>query len=126
MEPTMSNLTDLVDRYIAMWNETDAERRRALIAQTWTIRARYVDPALKGDGRAGIDAMVQSVQERFPDHRFRRTGPVDTHHDRVRFAWELAPEAGPAVVTGTDFAVIAAVDRLDEVTGFFDQAPAAA
>ena len=32
----MENPTDLIDRYIAMWNETDAERRRALIARTWT------------------------------------------------------------------------------------------
>lgn len=28
----MSNFTDLIDRYIAIWNETDAERRRGLIA----------------------------------------------------------------------------------------------
>ena len=30
------NLTELVDRYIAMWNETDGGRRRALIARVWT------------------------------------------------------------------------------------------
>jgi hypothetical protein len=126
MEPKMNDLTDLIDRYIAVWNETDAERRRALIAQTWTMSARYLDPVLESEGRAGIDAMVQSVQERFPGHCFRRTGPVDFHHDRARFAWELVPADGPAVVRGIDVAVIAPDDRLDAVTGFFDQAPAAA
>jgi acetaldehyde dehydrogenase (acetylating) len=125
MDPTMSNLTDLIDRYIAMWNETDAERRRVLIVQTWTTGATYVDPALKSDGRAEIDAMVQTVQQRFPGYRFRRTGPVDTHHDRARFAWELAPEDGPAVVTGIEVALVAG-DQLAAVTGFFDQVPAAA
>lgn len=119
----MSNLTDLIDRYIDMWNETDAERRRALIARTWTESASYVDPAVEGDGRAGIDAMVKAVQERFPGHRFRRTSDVDGHHDRARFTWELAPEGGAAIVTGTDFAVVAANDRLQAVTGFFDRVP---
>src|SRR5436305_7129950 len=31
MEPTMSDPTELIDRYIAMWNETDPDRRRTLI-----------------------------------------------------------------------------------------------
>lgn len=121
----MTNLTDLIDRYIAAWNETDAERRRALIAQTWTEAGSYVDPMLQGDGRAGIDAMVQGVQERFPGHRFRRTSAVDAHHDRVRFTWALEPEGGPAVVDGTDFGIVAG-DRLQSVTGFFDRVPTAA
>ncbi len=29
----MENLNELIDRYIAMWNETDESRRRALIAR---------------------------------------------------------------------------------------------
>src|SRR6516164_3868718 len=120
MEPQMSNLTELIDRYIAMWNETDAERRRALIARTWTEDATYLDPVLQGEGQAGIDAMVRGVHERFPGHRFRRTSDLDTHHDRVRFTWELAPDGGPAVVKGIDFAVVAADQRLQAVTGFFD------
>ena len=120
----MTDLTNLVDGYIAMWNETDAGRRRALIARIWTEGARYLDPVMQGDGRSGIDAMVEGVQQRFPGHRFRRTSDVDAHHDRLRFCWELAPESGPALVKGTDMAVVAG-DRLAVVTGFFDQAPAA-
>jgi hypothetical protein len=121
----MHDLTDLIDRYIAMWNETDAERRRALIARTWTATASYVDPVMQGEGRAGIDAMVRGAQERFPGHRFSRTGTVESHHDRVRFSWELAPEDGPTFAKGTDFGTV--VDgRLQTVTGFFDQMPTAA
>src|SRR4029077_2392934 len=84
-EPDMNTLTDLVDRYIATWNETDGGRRRDLIAQTWAEGASYLDPMLQGEGRDGINAMIVGVQERFPGHRFRRTGDVDSHHDRVRF-----------------------------------------
>jgi len=116
----MNTLTDLIDRYIATWNEADDERRRALISDTWTDDASYLDPMLQGEGRNGIDAMIAAVQERFPGHRFRRTGEVESHHDRVRFSWELAPEEGDVVVRGTDFGVVAD-DRLSAVTGFFDQ-----
>jgi hypothetical protein len=120
----MSDLTDLIDRYFAMWNETDASRRRELIARTWTETASYLDPMLQGDGHAGIDAMVQGVQARFAGHRFRRTSEIDAHHDRVRFSWDLAPEGGAALVTGTDFGMVAADGRLQTITGFFDQAAA--
>jgi hypothetical protein len=120
----MSNLTDLIDRYIAMWNETDARRRRDLIARIWSENASYLDPLMQGEGHSGIDAMVNGVQQRFPGHRFRRTSDVDAHHDRVRFGWELAPEKGPALVSGIDFGVVAD-DRLQTITGFLDQGPAA-
>jgi hypothetical protein len=120
----MSDVTQLIDRYIAMWNETDSERRRDLIARTWTEDATYVDPVVQGDGRGAIDAMVGAVQQRFPGHRFRRTSAVDCHHDRVRFAWELASDRGQPVVGGVDFGILAD-GRLQAVTGFFDSAPAA-
>ena len=58
-EAAMSNFTDLVDRYIAIWNETDDERRRDLIARTWTEDSTYLDPMVRGEGRGGIDAMIR-------------------------------------------------------------------
>jgi len=116
----MNTLTDLVDRYIAAWNEPNGERRRDLIARTWTESASYLDPVMQGEGWDGIDLMIVGVQARFPGHRFRRTGEVESHHDRVRFTWELAPEEGAAVVSGTDFGIVALDSRLQAVTGFFD------
>jgi hypothetical protein len=121
-EAAMSNFTDLVDRYIAIWNETDDERRRDLIARTWTEDSTYLDPMVRGEGRGGIDAMIRGVQAQFPGLLFRRTNEVDAHNDRVRFAWELGPEGGPALAGGVDFGVIVG-DRLQAITGFLDFAP---
>ncbi len=118
--------SDLIDRYIAAWNETDAGRRRDLIARTWTEDATYVDPLMRGDGAAGIDAMIAGVQARFPGWRFARLGTVDAHGDRVRFAWALGPEGAEAPIAGTDFAVLSPGGRLAAVTGFIDRMPAAA
>ena len=122
----MTNPTELIERYFAMWNETDAGRRRELIARTWTEDARYIDPMLEGEGQGGIDAMVAAVHARFPGYRFRRTSDIDLHHDSVRFAWALAPEDGPDFADGVDFGVVAQDGRLRAITGFIDRAPAAA
>jgi hypothetical protein len=119
----MDACNDLVDRYIALWNETDPERRRRLVAGTFSDRASYLDPLMASEGLAAIDHMVEAVQERFPGHRFRRAGAVDGHHDRIRFGWELTSADGLVVARGTDFAAVAA-DRLATVTGFIDQMPA--
>ena len=96
----MSSHTDLIDRYIAAWNETDAGRRRDLIAKTWTENATYLDPMMKSEGHVGIDAMIAGVQAKFPGHRFSLSGKVDAYQDRVRFSWALAREGGPAPSTG--------------------------
>lgn len=120
----MSNPTELIDRYIAVWNETDAAQRRALIARTWTEDAQYLDPLLEGAGHAGIDAMVAAVHQRYPGHRFTRTSAVDVHHDRLRFDWTLGPQDGPALVQGTDFGVLGERQLLRAVTGFFNQSAA--
>ena len=55
----LDDLNDLIDRYIAIWNQNDAERRRNLVASTWAEAASYVDPVMSGEGQSGIDAMVQ-------------------------------------------------------------------
>ncbi|SCU75901.1 conserved hypothetical protein [Cupriavidus necator] len=114
----------LADRYLAAWNETDAARRRELIALAWAESASYVDPLMRGDGHAGIDAMIAAVQTKFPGFRFTRVSPVDAHGEHLRFTWELGPAGEPALVVGTDFATISADGRLARMTGFIDRAPA--
>lgn len=121
----MEDRTALVDRYIAIWNETDAEQRQELIAQTWTESAHYLDPLMQGNGHAGIDGLVRGVQTQFPGFQFRLVSAVDGHHDQLRFVWELGPEGVDAPIVGTDFATVATDGRLQTVIGFLDRVPAA-
>lgn len=119
----MNNANELIDRYVAMWNETDPDRRQALIAQTWTEDAHYLDPILAGDGHDGIDAMIVGFQTQFPGNQVRRVSAVDAHHDRVRFGFAIGPEDGPDLAGGLDVGTL--VDgRLRSITGFLDFAPA--
>ena len=118
----MTSQIELIDRYIATWNETNSQRRKDLIARTWTEDSSYVDPLVHGDGRSGIDAMIEAVQNQFPGLKSRRVSDVDTHNDRLRFKWELGPEGGPAVAGGVDFGVTRG-SMLQTITGFIDFAP---
>lgn len=87
----MTNAAQIADRYIAVWNETDQARRRALLAEGWAENATYVDPMMAGEGREQIGALVAAVHERFPGFRFKLEGRVDGYQDKVRFSWTLIP-----------------------------------
>src|SRR4051812_44647661 len=103
----MTEVTTVVDGYIAMWNETDPERRRWIIEQTWTGDGSYVDPHADVAGAAALDALVAAVQAQFPGHRFVLAASPDAHHDRLRFSWQLVDENGDAIAAGVDFAIVA-------------------
>jgi len=119
----MSDITNTVDTYLAMWNETDPARRAAHIERAWTRDGRYLDPLLEAEGHAALSDMVAGVQAKFPNHRFRRVSGVDIHHDELRFAWELAGADGSIVVAGIDVGALAGDGRLCRVTGFFGPIP---
>ena len=116
---------DIVDHYIAAWNERDPARRLELVARTWTKDGSYVDPARQAEGVDAISDMIGEAQTHFPGHSLTRRGQCEAHADRVRFSWGLAPEGGAPFFFGTDFAFVADDGRLRDVTGFIDAAPAA-
>jgi SnoaL-like domain len=119
----MRDVTDVIDGYIAMWNERDAERRRELAAQTVTEDATYLDPMFEGQGVDGFATMIEAAQAQFPGHRVRLAAAPDAHHDRVRFTWHLVgPDGDGPVAVGIDFATRAPDGRLRDVTGFLEAA----
>ena len=117
----MADVATLIDGYIATWNEKDSERRRALVARTFTDDASYLDPLMQGEGQDGIDAMIAGVQQQYADYRFRLAQGPDAHNDRVRFTWQLVGNGGgDPVATGYDFGILAEDGRLRAVTGFLE------
>jgi hypothetical protein len=119
----MLDATSIATRYIAAWNEKNADRRRDLLATIWAEDATYTDPLMRGQGHREIDALIGAVQERFPGYRFRLTGRVDGYGQQLRFSWELGPESGESLIKGTDFGLVEG-ERLKTVIGFLDQVPA--
>jgi hypothetical protein len=112
----------IASRYINLWNERAADRRREILKQNWTDDAKYVDPLMSGDGHDGVDALIAGVQQRFPDFRFQLIGEPNGFGDHVRFSWGLGPDGADGPIKGTDFALLRE-GRIRSVTGFLDQVP---
>jgi hypothetical protein len=124
-EIIVSDLTELVDRYLAVWNEPDAPTRRRAIADLWAADGGYTDPLAAVDGPTAIDGLISAARAQFPGYVFQLGGPVDAHHNIARFHWHLVPEAGgEPLVIGFDVAVATEDGRLDRVYGFLDKVPA--
>jgi hypothetical protein len=122
----MTDVQQLVARYLETWNETDAAARQRALETVWEEEATYVDPLVAVQGRDAIDATIAAVQQQFAGLRFSLAGPVDAHHDVARFTWELGAPGEEAMVVGFDVAEVSAAGRLRSVRGFLDKVPASA
>ena len=125
MNTAAHNATAIAQRYIAVWNETDAARRAELIEAAWTADARYVDPMAQASGREQIGALNGAVHQRYPGFRFNLFGTPEAHGDNLRFSWTLGPSGAEDLIQGTDFARLDG-GRLQSVTGFLDKVPVGA
>jgi hypothetical protein len=121
----MTEAATIASRYIALWNETNANRRKDLLANLWAEDGTYIDPLMQGSGHSQIDALISAVHQRFPEFRFALIDQPDGYGEHVRFSWQLGPEGADGPIKGTDFATLDN-GRLKRVVGFLDQVPAGA
>lgn len=115
---------ELVERYVAAWNETDPGARAKAVAELWTEEATYTDPLAQVAGHAGISAVIEGAQAMFPGMVFSAGELYESHHDIARFTWHLGPQGGEPVASGSDVVELAADGRIARVLGFLDKLPA--
>jgi hypothetical protein len=108
------DLHDLASRYVAVWNEPDAERRRAAVRELWSADAVHVVQApkelrqaaeglgfhglvLEARGHDALELRVTHAYEEFVapgTFVFRPCGDPDRLHDVVKLRWEMVPRDG--------------------------------
>lgn len=120
----MSDTFELIQRYLAAWNETDPPTRQAILAEVLTDDAMYTDPLVSVQGRDGLDATIAAVQAQFGGLVFSLGGAVDAHHHIARFTWHLGSGSGEPMVIGFDVVAIGDDGRISQVLGFLDVVPA--
>jgi hypothetical protein len=59
----MTNLSETIDTYLAGWNETDPERRTAIVERVWATSGRLIDPPLDATGRDEISEVAATLQD---------------------------------------------------------------
>jgi hypothetical protein len=129
----MRDPDELADRYVALWNEPDPNRRRTAIADLWTddgvhilqppqeirdVAARPgigLSASLEARGHAALEARATSAHEAFiapGEFSFRRRGNAERLADVVTFTWEMVARSGEAAGSGLEFLVLGPDDRI--------------
>ncbi|MFE6979179.1 hypothetical protein [Streptomyces sp. NPDC057682] len=115
---TGTDTDELAERYVAVWNEPDAERRRAAVRALWAADAVHLlQPpeemrrsaetlgfdrlVLEARGHRALDFRVTRAHEEFVapgTYVFRSCGDADRLDDVVKFTWEMVARDGGGVV----------------------------
>lgn len=87
----MVNLGEIIDRYVAVWNEGDPERRRRRIYKVWAPGGTTCYRLLDAHGYDAIEARVAGSWEKWlrdGKYVFRPKRTI-AHHHVVKFEFEL-------------------------------------
>lgn len=124
----------LAAKYVAVWNEPDADQRRQLITTLWAedgrhilqppqeIRAIAAQPGiamsaiLLAQGYEEIEARAASVYEHWVGSEglaFRGRDDADRLGDVVKLHWEAVAKDGTVFAVGLGFLVLAADGRIE-------------
>ena len=113
-------LTELVDRYCAVWNEPSPGRRAELLAQVWARDATYTDPSVHAPTADELLAHIEQVRARRPGSKVLRTSTIDFHHRLARFSWHVVQADGSALPEGLDIAEFSSDgNKIRRIVGFF-------
>src|SRR5918997_4773205 len=134
VEISPRSAAELAEKYLALWNEPDDERRRRTIAELWTeegrhilqppqeIRAIAAQPGLglaailEARGYEEIEARAASAYEHWGGSEglsFRGRDDAERLGDVVKFHWEAIAKDGKAFAVGLNFLVLAADGRIE-------------
>ncbi|MGV9775725.1 hypothetical protein [Streptosporangium sp. NPDC003464] len=117
---TYIDARDLAGRYVALWNEPDAELRRSAIKELWAEDGGQIlqppqeireiaaglgfdSTTLEAHGHDELEVRVTRSYEEFVAPGEFVFQPVDNAirlHDVVKFNWEMVPAGGGAAVGG--------------------------
>ncbi|HKU96916.1 MAG TPA: hypothetical protein VJR58_16655 [Vineibacter sp.] len=123
----MAELRDIVNRYVAVWNEPDPARRRQQIAALWVEDGGHFTPSHDCRGYAALEARITGAYEKWvrdSGHVFRPRDHVDGHHDTVRFQWEMVRD-NKVISVGADFLLLGADGRIRADYQFLEPTPSA-
>lgn len=104
---------------LAAWNETNAEKRRALVEESVTDDVSFTDPQYAITGREAFLDMMTAFHARVGKVRLERTSAIDMHNDRARYAWVINWPDGTSFEGFDAVALNMAEMKVCRIDGFF-------
>ncbi len=124
----MEHVNDLVDRYVAMWNESDIDKRRLAVVALFEPDGLHLAKRHNCLGYAAIeDRVTRSWDASVAPgvNIFRHAGNIDAHHNVVRFNWHMVrKDSGAVAAVGFDMLVLGEDGRIRADYQFNDTTPA--
>ena len=109
-------MENLIDRYTAIWNEPNADARRATVAALWTPEGATLHRLIEARGYEALEARVAGAYEKWVrdgGYVFRPRGNAVAHHDVVKFNWEMGPPSGDEIVSvGLEYCLLETDGRI--------------
>jgi hypothetical protein len=97
-EVTSATAGDIVDRYIAVWNEPDPAARHAAVVSLWAPDGtEFLDGGTQFRGHDDLCARVARAHEAFVasgKYAVTADGDVARHHDIITFTAQLTAPGG--------------------------------
>lgn len=116
----MSTAAETARTYGAAWNEMDRAKRLAMLAEVWSAESRYLDPNVEVTGPEALSDYIDQVHDAIPGARLVLEGEIEEHHGHLRFHWAIIGANDQRLMSGVDFAVLAADSRLARIVGFIN------
>lgn len=116
---------EIIDAYMAAWNEPDEGKRRELLAKAWADGATYTDPMAHAAGIEELVSLIGQFQGQMPGATLVRVTGIDEHHGRLRFGWAMKGPDGGTRIEGIDVGELGEDGRIKSITGFFGPMPLA-
>jgi hypothetical protein len=120
-------LDSFIGRYIGMWHEPDAQRRKQMVLGLWAEDAENITRRFVVRGMAQILPRVDRAHEEWVASKgfiFRPIGNTDAHNNLVKFFWEMLPRGGgPIQARGLDIFVLRDDGRIRSLYQFAEPLP---
>ena len=120
----MTDANATARRYVAMWNEPDAERRRSEIAALFAGDNEHFITSQEVRGADAMERRVTTSYEKWvrdARYLFHLAGEPQSHHGGVLLRWRMAPASGGGDVSlGSAFLVLADDGRIRRDWQFTD------
>jgi hypothetical protein len=109
--------------YVAAWDEPDPKKRDRLLERSLADDVFVAYPPFEANDRAGVNAFIGGLHERFPGLRIVQHSGIEEHHGWLRVAWRILLDDGSTRRDGVDVAEVGPDGRLRRVLGFHDPLP---
>jgi hypothetical protein len=133
-ETSSRTTAGLAEKYLALWNQPDADRRRRMIAELWTPDGRHIlqppqeirrlaarpgiamTAILEARGHEEIEARAASVYEHWVGSerlRFRGRDDAERLGDVLKFHWDAIATDSEVFAVGLTFLILTADNRIE-------------